>query len=92
MPIPPVSADQIRSALLKFDSEFRGKGPWANWEENGAHRYAIDEAQKLYPVKQIISLGTSAPVSSFSGGAEAGFVSEQADLARFGRGVCILPP
>jgi AAA domain (dynein-related subfamily)/Mrr N-terminal domain len=71
MPIPPVSADQISTAIDRFDNELGTNPQWANWESNQAHRYAIKRDDKLYPVKQIIAMATGVPVSSFSGGSEA---------------------
>jgi Mrr N-terminal domain len=71
MAIPPVTPDQIRSSMSEFDSRLRHSAEWVGWQANQSHRYAIHVGDKLYPVKQIISMATGAAVSSFSGGAEA---------------------
>jgi 5-methylcytosine-specific restriction protein A len=71
MPISPVSADEIFKAMDRFDDELRASTPWINWESNQTHRYAIKKEGELYPVKQIISMATGVPTSSFGGGSEA---------------------
>jgi hypothetical protein len=71
MPIPPVSADKIFEAMYRFDNELRTNPQWANWESNQAHRYAIKNDDKLYPVKQIIAMATDVATSSFGGSSEA---------------------
>jgi Mrr restriction endonuclease-like protein len=71
MALPPVVADKISSAMTQFDDEIRSSAEWANWEESQSHRYAINNAGKLYPVKQIVSMATGVNVASFSGGSEA---------------------
>ena len=71
MAIPTVSADKILAAMAQFDNELRADTHWTNWENNQAHQFAIKNENKLYPVKQIISMATDAPVSAFSGGNEA---------------------
>lgn len=76
--IPPATRDQLRSAMDRFDSELRGAPEWQGWEESGSHKYGIRENERLYPVKQIVSLATGAPVSSFSEGVEAnGYVAKR---------------
>jgi len=57
--------------MNRFDREQRGLESWSHWEMNQAHKYAIEWEGRRYPVKQIISLATGAPVSDFSGGNEA---------------------
>ncbi len=57
--------------MAHFDRELRATPPWANWEDNKAHQYAIAKGDKLYPVKQIIAMATGIPASAFSGGSEA---------------------
>jgi 5-methylcytosine-specific restriction protein B len=71
MPLPPVSANHITAAMLRFDNNLRSSPQWLTWETNQAHRFAIKKDQKLYPVKQIIAMATGVDVSSFSGGDEA---------------------
>src|SRR6185437_13217259 len=71
MPIRAVPAEEISNAMNRFDEQLRATSPWMDWENNQAHRYAVERDDKLYPVKQIISMAAGAPPSSFSGGAEA---------------------
>jgi len=56
----------------RFDRDLRATPDWADWEQNRAHRYAIEHDGRRYPVKQIVSLATASPVSDFSGGQAAG--------------------
>ena len=65
--IPDVSESTILDAMKKFDEEYRNKAEWLNWQNNRNHKYAIQREGRLYPVKQIISMATGQPVSSFSG-------------------------
>ncbi|MCP3468276.1 hypothetical protein [Bradyrhizobium sp. CCGUVB23] len=71
MSIPSVSAEEIAKTLDRFDKELRASPQWADWESNQAHRYAIERDGSRYPVKQIISMATGTPVSSFGGDNEA---------------------
>ena len=68
MPIPDVAASALTDAIRQFDRELRDTPDWANWEKNKAHLYAIEHEGQRYPVKQIVSMATGMPVSSFSGG------------------------
>jgi 5-methylcytosine-specific restriction protein A len=72
MPIPNVPAEAVRDAMGRFDRELRYTSDWTDWEENRAHRYAIEHNGQRYPVKQIISIAAGMPVSEFSGGQAAG--------------------
>jgi 5-methylcytosine-specific restriction protein A len=72
MPIPNVSAEALRNAMGQFDRDLRETPDWTDWEQNKAHRYAIEHAGQHYPVKQIVSMATGTPVSDFSGGRAAG--------------------
>ena len=56
----------------RFDLDLRDTPDWADWEQNRAHRFAIDFDGLRYPVKQIVSMATGAPVSDFSGGRAPG--------------------
>jgi hypothetical protein len=69
--LPQVEPSAIEAALDRFDRELRNTEAWKGWRENQAHRHAISRNGQLYPVKQIISLASGAPVSAFSGGPEA---------------------
>src|SRR6266576_4600520 len=71
MSIPPVNRDSILEAMKVFDASHRDLPKWRGWEKNDNFKYAIAHEERLYPVKEIVSLATSAPVSSFSGGSEA---------------------
>lgn len=72
MPIPNVPAEAVRDAMGRFDRELRYTSDWTDWEENRAHRYAIEHNGQRYPVKQIISIAAGMPVSEFSGGKAGG--------------------
>lgn len=69
--IPPTSREDLVRALERFDAELRNSSEWRDWTSNANHKYAIRHGERLFPVKQVISLATGAPVSSFSGGEEA---------------------
>jgi 5-methylcytosine-specific restriction protein A len=43
MPIPNVPAEALRDAMGRFDRDLRGTADWAGWEQNRAHRYAIEQ-------------------------------------------------
>ncbi|MFK9084468.1 HNH endonuclease [Pseudomonas neuropathica] len=68
MVIKAVSKERIDEALLEFDRKFRSKREWQGWENNVAHRYAVNEGGELYPAKKIVSLATGIAVGEFSGG------------------------
>ncbi|NLJ40746.1 MAG: HNH endonuclease, partial [Clostridiales bacterium] len=68
--ITDVSEGTILDAMKRFDEEHRNNADWLNWQNNKNHKYAIQRDGRLYPVKQIISMATGQPVSSFSGGDE----------------------
>ncbi|PTU53384.1 HNH endonuclease [Pseudomonas plecoglossicida] len=68
MAIKSVSKERIDEALREFDRDSRGRREWLDWENNQAHRYAIDVDGTHYPAKKIVSLATDIPVSEFSGG------------------------
>jgi 5-methylcytosine-specific restriction protein A len=69
--------------MSRFDSELRGTKEWQGWEDNKAHKYAIEDTGRRYPVKQVLSLATGVPVSEFSGGAGAGQANQRAREAGF---------
>ena len=71
MAIPPVDRASLLDAMKSFNSRHRELPEWLGWETKGNFKYAIVQEERLYPVKGIVSLATSVPVSSFSGGAEA---------------------
>ena len=82
--IPPVDKQGLVDALDRFNREFRDTTEYTGWEENRAHKYAIQEHGRLYPVKQIIHLATGASKRDFNGGAESnGYVEE--------RGLTVVP-
>ncbi len=57
--------------MRQFDDRLRNSPEWVNWENDQNYKYAIRDGSRLYPVKQIISMATGAPLSSFSGGVES---------------------
>ncbi len=72
MPLfPEVSAEQISSALDKFDFELRSVPEWAEWSSKESFKYAIFHNFNIYPVKQIVSMATGVSKDSFSGGDQA---------------------
>lgn len=70
MAIPPVDRDAILRALQEFDQSWRGRKRFSDWEDSAAQKWALESDGKRYPPKQIVSIATGAPVSSFSGGPE----------------------
>lgn len=72
MTIPPVSIAVLHSAMAHFDKELLDTPEWADWQTNRAHHYAIVHDGQRYPVKQIVTMATRAPVSDFSGGKSTG--------------------
>ena len=74
--IPKVDAAAIREAMDAFDADLRSSTEWHGWEDNKAHKYAINADDRRYPVKQIVSLATGMPVSEFSGGEGSGQANE----------------
>lgn len=69
--LPPTTRERIEEALAVFDRELRSKETWLSWETNGKHRYALEHASKLYPVKQIVSMVTGIDRNQFTGGSQA---------------------
>lgn len=65
MAIPDVSRERILEAMDRFDRDDRGGLPRVNWEQNRAHRYAVQNASQLYPVKKLISIAVGTPVNKF---------------------------
>ena len=76
--LPIVEPIAIREALARFDRELRDSPDWQGWQENRAHKYAISDGGRLYPVKEIVSLATGVPVSDFSGGEGSGQANQYA--------------
>src|SRR5438105_1912795 len=71
MAIPPVSRDRFIDALRQFDREERGSDEWRDWQANANYEHAIRFEDRLYPVKEVISLATGASKDTFSGGPES---------------------
>jgi 5-methylcytosine-specific restriction protein A len=71
MAIPIRSRDVIVEAMNRFDQELRDTTYWQKWMDDTTYKYAIEYEDKLYPVKQIVSLATGAAVDDFHGGDEA---------------------
>ncbi len=82
--IPPVDKQGLVDALDRFNREFRDSTEYTGWEQNRAHKYAIQEHGRLYPVKQIIHLATGASKRDFNGGAESNNYVEE-------RGFTVVP-
>jgi len=59
--IPSATRGALLDALVNFDRELRGAPEWIEWEQNGTHKYAIEQEGRLYPVKQIIALAPGIP-------------------------------
>ena len=70
MAIPPVDRDTLLKALEEFDTNLRASEQWINWEQNKAQIWSLEEGQKRYPPKKIVSIATGKPVGDFSGGPE----------------------
>jgi hypothetical protein len=72
MAIPDASHNDLLRAMRLFDAEHRGADEWLDWENNRAHKFAIEHEGRRYPVKMIVALATGAYRDSFSGGMEPG--------------------
>jgi hypothetical protein len=69
--LPATTKEKILAALATFDNDLRTSEAWISWETKGNPRYALQQDDKLYPVKQIISMVTGIPRKDFSGGSQA---------------------
>lgn len=63
-----------------FDSTLRNSSTWMNWENNRAHRFAVEANGKLYPAKKLRSLITGVPVGLLIGGPPTNRFLESLDL------------
>jgi len=72
VPAPATTEPDLKRAMADFDQRLRASRKWLNWEQNKAHKFAIREGNRLYPVKCILSIATGIPVSGFSGGESPG--------------------
>ena len=66
--LPIVGRPEVLAALYRFDQQFRDSPAWTGWRLNSAQLFALVEAGKRYPPKEIISLATGVPIGSFPGG------------------------
>lgn len=66
--LPIVESNAIQRSIDKFDAQLRDQPDWQGWELKASQKYAIESGGKLYPPKQIVSMATGKPVSTFSGG------------------------
>jgi hypothetical protein len=66
--ISDVPRKALLEAMEEFDKELRGTEEWSGWEQKGTYKYAIVHDGQHYPVKQIISMATGEPKTTFSGG------------------------
>jgi MoxR-like ATPase len=71
MSIAECNADDVRTAMARFDAEMRTSPDWANWDEKKNHKFAFIEQGRRYPMKEIISIASGTPKDDFSGGEEA---------------------
>jgi len=71
MAIQSATPENIRDAMRRFDAEMRNMPDWLDWEDKKTHKFAFHENDRLYPMKEIISLATGTPKDEFSGGEEA---------------------
>jgi hypothetical protein len=69
--LPPTTKENILAALATFDNDLRSSEAWNSWEANANHLYALEQDDKLYPVKQIVSMATGIPRTGFAGGSQA---------------------
>lgn len=77
MALPPTTRQALLTCLERFDRELRSTSEWQGWETNRNYEHAIAFDGHLYPPKQIISMATGVPKSSFSGGPESNTYLEQ---------------
>lgn len=66
--IPVVPREKFLEAFTAFDERHRDTSNFRGWENEKNRRYAIKHGGRIYPVKDIISMATGAPLISFSGG------------------------
>ncbi|MEN9936068.1 MAG: hypothetical protein RLZZ387_2647, partial [Chloroflexota bacterium] len=66
--LPRLSRSAVLTAICQFDIELRATEAWSGWENNRAHRWAIEYDGRRYPVKQIAALASRLSASAFSGG------------------------
>ena len=71
MAIRTGTADDVLNAMRLFDEELRDTPDWLDWEEKKNHKFAFRESDRLYPMKEIISMATGTPKGDFSGGEES---------------------
>ncbi|WP_438031354.1 protein kinase domain-containing protein [Sorangium sp. So ce233] len=69
--VPEPTRRNLLRSMAQFDIQLRGTPKWAQWETNPHHKYAVEHEGRRYPVKQILSMASGMPTSSFSGGVEA---------------------
>jgi hypothetical protein len=79
--IPTLTKNAVKAAMARFDTDMRNRKEWYGWEQNNAHKYAIEIAGQRYPVKQMLASGM--PVAEFSGGVGAGQANEAIESSGF---------
>lgn len=72
---PPLTKQSVLAAMKEFDFTLRNTEEWRNWENNKAHRYAIENEGKLYPVRRIASIASGFPLIEFRSGQKQGHVN-----------------
>jgi EVE domain len=76
MSIPESIPAAVTDAMQHFDQELRDTTHRLNWEDDTTHKYAINYNERLYPVKQIVSIATGTSIHDFSGSDEANRYAE----------------
>lgn len=64
-----------------FDDQDRGDPRWSDWENDPKYKFAVVHDGRRYPVKEIVSIATGAPKTSFSGGYEANHFVQSHDFS-----------
>lgn len=66
-----VSVEDIRKAMCEFDEQHMDSGDYEGWFSKGNYKYAVQDNERFYPVKHILSRATGIASSDFSGGDQA---------------------
>jgi hypothetical protein len=73
--------DEVLKELAIFDEKYPDTNNYENWLNDGAYKFALKYAGRLYPPKYILSQVTGLPVSGFSGGEETNSIFEELGFA-----------
>lgn len=74
--ITDLTREAVLTAVQTFDANYRDSPDWQSWQDNKAYKFALQIGGLRYPVKTIVSLASSIPVSEFSGGKGRGQANE----------------